>query len=87
MIIKTKIFDENGNTIVNSTPNTNPAVFHFDFPFLPLVKDVILIHDPVASGEYIVEAIVHEVRKEKAHPIMVIKKYPLEDRIRIAIDN
>ena len=87
MIIETKIFDENGNTIMNNVKDGNPAFFFLDFPSLPLVNDPVLIHDGNARGEYVVSKIVHEIKESKALPIMILHRKPLEDGIRIAIDN
>jgi len=89
MKVETKIFDKAGNTIMNkSSKGGDPAFFCFNFSVLPVNGERVLICDGEAAGEYWVEKpIVHEVRGEEGHPILILKQKAFEDEIRIAIDN
>jgi hypothetical protein len=88
MEVKTKIFADNGDTIIRKPEEGEPSIFCFDFNFLPRIGDGVIIQDGNAKGEYIVaEHIVHEVIKDKGCPIIILNKKSFETETRVAIDN
>jgi len=85
--VETIIYGENKFTIQNKEADDTTR-FYLKFQSLPRLGDPVIIQDGDAKGEYVVKwPIVHEIKKNKSHPIMVLKWQLLPDEIRNAIDN
>lgn len=87
MKVETKIFNENGETIINKNTNGDPCCFEIEFSNVPDIGDKVLIHDGDAKGEFTVEYKIYTVTKNIGSPLLVLKEKSFDSAIKFAIDN